>query len=33
MRIENVHGDLPGGVEVGVVIKDKVQFGFQGLIV
>ena len=31
MRIQDVHGSLPGGTEVGVVIKDKVKVGFQGL--
>ena len=31
MRIEDVHGNLLGGAEVGAVIKDKVQVGFQGL--
>ena len=31
MRVQDVHGNLPGGVEVGAVIKDKVQVGFQGL--
>ena len=25
MRIEKVHGDLPGGTEVGAVIKDKLS--------
>ena len=29
MRIEHVHGDLPGGAEVEVVIKEKVQVGFR----
>ena len=29
--IEDVHGDLPGGAEVGAVIEEKVQAGFQGL--
>ena len=33
MRIEEVHGNLLGGNEVGAFIKDKVQVGFQGLVV
>ena len=31
MGVEDVHGDLPGGAEVGVVIEEKVQAGFYGL--
>ena len=31
MRIQDVHGSLPGGPEVAAVIKDKVQVGIQGL--
>ena len=33
VRIDEVHGNLPGGTEVGAVIKNKNQVGFQGLVV
>ena len=31
MGVEDVHGDLPDGAEVGEVIQEKFQVGFQGL--
>ena len=31
MGVEDVHGNLPGAAEVGAVIQEKVQAGFQGL--
>ena len=30
--VEEVHGGLSGGTEVGVVRKNEVQVGFQGLL-